>query len=108
MTIGKFHIVAVHFPAVSLSDSNVLANAFLQTISVCLVLRYSGPLPKSPLVSLLTYQFPDSYWQTNIVPRLMDLVGTFSAMALIIVLGSVSTQLLISYVVVNFNVIVTA
>ena len=32
------------------------------------VLRYPGPLSKSPLVSLLTYQFPDLYWQTNRVP----------------------------------------
>ena len=41
---------------------------FCKRLSVCLVLRYSGPLPKSPLVSLLTYQFPDFYWQTNRVP----------------------------------------
>ena len=25
-------------------------------------------MAKSPLVSLLTYQFPDFFWQTNIVP----------------------------------------
>ena len=31
-------------------------------------MRYSGPFSKSPLVSLLTYQFPDFYWQTNRVP----------------------------------------
>ena len=41
---------------------------FCKRLSVCLVLRYSGPLPKSPLVSLLTYQFPDFYWQANRVP----------------------------------------
>ena len=38
---------------------------FCKRLSVCLVLRYSGPFPKSPLVSLLTYQFPDFYWQIN-------------------------------------------
>ena len=37
---------------------------FCKRLSVSLVLR-CVPLPKSPLVSLLTYQFPDFYWQTN-------------------------------------------
>ena len=41
---------------------------FCKRLSVCLVLRYSAPLPESPAVSLLTYQFPDFYWQTNRVP----------------------------------------
>ena len=41
---------------------------FCKRLSVSLVLRYFGPLPKSPLVSLLTYQFPDFYCQTNRIP----------------------------------------
>ena len=41
---------------------------FRKRLRAFLVLRYYGPLPKSPLVSLLTYQFPDFYWQTNRVP----------------------------------------
>ena len=45
LTLGKLQTIAVHFPVVSLSDSNGLVNSFVQTISVSLVLRYSGPLP---------------------------------------------------------------
>ena len=41
---------------------------FCKRLSVFLILHYSGPLPKSTLLSLLTYQFPDFYWQTNRVP----------------------------------------
>ena len=41
---------------------------FCKRLSVCLVRHYSGPLPNSPLVSLLTYQFPYFYRQSNRVP----------------------------------------
>ena len=59
-------------------------------ISVSLVLQYTGPLPKSPLVSLLTYQFLICIGKP-IEFHLMDLVGTFSAISHVIVLVSVST-----------------